>query len=252
MLAPNLLVARRNFEYWGMTVTERTQPCCLGDNLPDQYNLTGIAKTSTDAQAITGQLWNPIFTQETMTNVSAEVAAQSKNEKYFNGIDTYVVNEVTAEQAETVLHVFRNLPQKEGLRDGWWQRLFKLYPALKTPLDATARAQMEKQYESWLVNCCDEKAVADLARPYLVEMMETKYIAQPYWMRIAEALMDELESSANTTRFTKRSMRLVTERIAKISLNTLADHPWSHHETTSPYFMDVGCGHRVITEAGYW
>jgi len=132
-----------------------------------------------------------------------------------------------------------------------WIKLFAFYPSLRKPFDASLRSQWEETMLLLFKKAVDENELHQISKPFVLEMLETKYISIHYYWRIAEAFMDTIETQPQITNFTKKSVRLVVERVFKVMQNTFADQPWSCEDATDPHHMDL-TGHRAVVEAGYW
>jgi hypothetical protein len=250
-MAPSAVVTVRTFEYWGCWVTPRTQPYCLGDKLPSMYNKTGIANPSKEAQYLTGNLCHTAYSTEMLRDPATELQSISRQTRFFNGHLKYAVSPATAKDVNITRDVFNAMYANPDQKDLMFNIIIKDYPRLKVPLDAETKQKFLDFYKQAIDNALDEEAVNALAKPFVQNMHEQKYISMTYWWRFSESLAAALEAQPSLHRSAKRSYRLVTERVTKIMLNTLADHPWSHDETTSPYLYDV-CGHRAMHEAGWW
>jgi hypothetical protein len=243
-----LAVQMRRYEYWGITVSARTAPSAQGDQLPGLMNDAVAMKCDSDAQYLTGGNYNAAFSDEQMYDVAKCVNRNARTHAFHVGVQTYNVDPVNAKEVEVTLEAWEGLGAE---KTAVWEKVFKSYPSLKKPLDEETLAEFVAFYTAAIASAEDEKAVAALAAPFVKKMATTKFISATYWWRFAEAIMDTLCDAPMQPRHTKRSVRLVVERVTKISKNTINDWDWASDDMVNPYTTDV-CGHRSTHEAGFW
>lgn len=248
---PTPTTPHRRFEYWGAWVSVRTQPYCQGDKLPHLNNLTGIGAPSAEGQYLTGSLANTAYTTEMLNDPALELQSVSRQTRWYNGHQRWVVTSATEKDIAMVKDQFEKVMSNAAHKDVMFKVLFGWYPQLKKPLDAEVQTKIVDFYRRMLNNIDDEAAMSAIAKPFMLEMQRDKFISQTYWWRFTEALWTALESMPGQPRSAQRAYHIVLERVTKTALNTLMDHPWSHDEVGSPYMFDI-CGHRAIHEAGCW
>lgn len=249
-----LLVQRRSTEYWGSTVTGRTQPFAQGDVLPRAHNtFNGSSKAVPNSAALTGASHNVTYDSNSMFDVAAQLGAERYHNHSHNGVFTYRVNPIDAGDSGKVVEVFDELiTQKTKQQEHLWGRLFKDFPTLKTPLNSALQAEILEFYRAACGAADSEAAVEVLATPFIEKLLVEHTIAPHMVWRIAEKLSDAVELlTTERNRYERRACRNVIERVTKIALNTLEKKPWTHPDAVDPMQMEVG-GLRAWHEAGNW
>lgn len=277
----SLRVQRRYLEYWGLSVTGRTQPYAQGDTFPRLDNTKYVVdKPSATAAGLTGNPCNIAYDSENIFSVKGYSAVERDHYQPLRGITRHAPDPVTAQQAQVVSDILVRLfsvPDPAGvevgttnnnknttagvggrptLRQVWWGQLLKDFPSLKTPCTPTFRTNWEVFFAKATAVAHDDAALKALAAPFLREQMqgEKTYICYAMVWRFTERLADALATlgrAAGVERHEQRLSRVVLESVTKRTLDTLADEPWAHPETTSPLNVDVS-QFRAWHEAGYW
>lgn len=249
LAASPLGVQRRNFEYWGLHIGPRTQPYALGEKVSASFNATGVLAVDNDALYLTGNNCGIGYNQEQMFDTTAELDRLRKHQLFYPFQDKYVLHPVTEEECAAVVKLIDVMGPK-GV-SGTFRRLFKDYPSLAKPFDDATQAAVVNFFRDVIAVGHDEKAVATKASPFVMELYEQKFISWTYWWRIAEKLMDQIETLQETRNYETRCTRMVIERVTKIIYNSFADLPWAHAELTSPYHFDI-CTYRAYHDLGLW
>lgn len=254
-VAPSALhVQRRSAEYWGMTVTGRTQPFAQGDMLPRTHNvLSGSKDAAPNAAYLTGSPHNITYDSDSMFNVEAQLGAERYHNLATNGVFAWKINRIDHGDAKRVVEVFDDLlTQQTKQQEYLWARLFKDFPTLAKPFQPSLQAEFLEFYRSACGAADSEADVSALAAPFVKRVLEEHYITPHTWWRIAEKLSDAVELlTSEKNRYERRACRNVIERVTKISLNTLGNQKWMHPDAMDPLQMEVG-GYRAWHEAGNW
>ncbi|KAH9598990.1 hypothetical protein LSM04_005299 [Trypanosoma melophagium] len=249
-----ILTQRRHVEYWGSSVTGRTQPYAQGDMLPRVDNTRHVInKSSSTAASLTG---NHLGIAYDCSNIfSVEGYSQVEKEYYqpLRGISRYKVEPFPEGDGPRTRKLMEQLELdlNVGLDAAWWGAVLKDFPSLKTPCTPEFKEEFARFYKSAFSVAHDEEAVTALAVPFVRRQMQEHFISFPMFWRIAEKLADALGKSSGVQHHEKRISRIAVERVTKIALNTIADEPWAHQDTTSPLLFDVS-NFRAWHEAGNW
>lgn len=247
-----LAINVRHFEYWGLGITSRTQPYARGDKLTQMANQHGGEEVDVQSQYVSGNGMVPSWDSNMLTDRDAELNAMRAKGVFWSGHTKWVVDPVATKDVQVVSELFASLDKSTV-----WNTLFKLFPSLRQPLDDATQKEFEAFYQQLFEACADEEQCAAVAAPFVLKMTETKYISQPYWWRIAEAVIEALAAhNAFATPFAGRAyanrcIHIVVERATKISYNTMNDWSWASDDMVSPLFFDV-TGHRGTHESGHW
>ncbi|CCW67430.1 unnamed protein product [Phytomonas sp. Hart1] len=254
---PSALVTSRRFlDYWAFGVTGRTQYFAQGDMLPRLDNTRkAINKSTAAAATLTG---NPSGIAYDSTNIFSAIGySQLEKEHYqpLRGISTHKMDTTLREkEGHTVAALMRELKAASGIESLeylWWDRLLKDFPSLAKPCTPDFKTSWEEFYLKASEVVYDNAAVNLLAVPFVRKQMQVNYISYPLIWRIAERLGNALESSPIASRYEKRISVRVVEHITKLMLDTIANEPWAHQDTTSPLHVDV-TSLRAWHEAGFW
>ncbi|EAN92065.1 putative NADH-ubiquinone oxidoreductase complex I subunit [Trypanosoma cruzi] len=249
-----LLLQRRRVEYWGSSVTGRTQPFAQGDMLPRLDNTrNAINKSSSAAASITGNHLGIAYDGNNIFSVEEYSRLEKEHYQPLRGVSRYKVEPINEGDGLTTQRLMLELEEDTvvGLDAAWWGAVFKDFPSLKKPCTSEFKAEFADFYKQALGVAHDEAAVTALAVPFVRRQMQTKFISFPMFWRIAEKLSDALVTAAAGRRHEMRVSRIAVERVTKIALNTIADEPWAHKDTTSPLLFDVS-NFRAWHEAGNW
>jgi uncharacterized protein with NRDE domain len=243
----------RSYEYWGLHTSPRAQPYAAGDSLNDTMQLHGgVDRMDKEGQYLTGNGMNKAWDVDLLTDRVAENNMWKNTGIYFRHIDKWIIHDVTTAECQVAAAIFAKFNKQD-----MWEKLFLLWPNLRKPLDEATQKEFEKFYASIIPIAYDEAAVTAIAAPFVKRMWESKQISQPYWWRFSEALMDVMEAHhMKTATFSgrehgARSLRVVIERVTKISYNTMNEWCFASDDFTSPHKFDV-CGHRAVHESGFW
>jgi len=249
-----LLNQRRSAEYWGSTVTGRTQPYAQGDVLPRLHNvLTGQKKAAPNAASLTGSMHNVTYDSNTIFDVTAQLEAERHHGNSHTGVFNWKVNAIDVGDSKRVVEVFDELLTQTGKQDEYlWNRLFKDFPSLATPFQPALRAEFIEFYRAASALADSEADVAALATPFVQKVLTENFITAHTWWRVAEKLSDAVELlTSEKNRYERRACRNVIERVTKITLNTMNSHASVHPDAMDPLQMEVG-GLRAWHEAGMW
>ncbi|ESL10757.1 hypothetical protein TRSC58_01504 [Trypanosoma rangeli SC58] len=249
-----LLLQRRHVEYWGSSVTGRTQPYAQGDMLPRLDNTRAAINKSTSAAAsLTGNHLGIAYDSSNIFSVDEYSRLEKEHYQPLRGIARYKVEPIGAGDGLTTQQLLQELVRDNvvGLELAWWGAVLKDFPSLKKPCTCEFKAEFVDFYTDALEVAHDEAAVTALAVPFVRKQMQNNFISFPMFWRISEKLADALVMAAAGRRHEMRVSRIVVERVTKIALNTIADEPWAHQDTTSPLLFDVS-NFRAWHEAGNW
>lgn len=250
-----LVVQRRRLEYWGLTVTGRTQPYAQGDMLPRVDNTKHVVSSASAAAAgLTGNQNNAAYDSSNIFSPADYSAMEGQHYQPFRGSEKYVIDPIHEKDGAAAAQVMCGLMEPEvevSLEYLWWARLLKDFPSLRKPVTPTFKKAWQDFYIAALRAAHDDAAVTELARPFLAEQMQRNFIGQSMVWRIAEKLGDALESAPRASHYERRASRVAVERATKLLLNTLADEPWAHYESTNPLYVDLS-GFRAWHEAKNW
>lgn len=254
--APALVAQQRYLEYWGLTVTGRTQPYAQGDMLPRTDNTRIVVNAPSSAAAsVTGNNCGIAYDSSNIFSVEGFSPLERDHYQPLRGLSRYKVDPLqqegdgpaTAELMETM----RSGTAEASLTELWWSRVLRDFPSLKTPCTPEFQRAWEEFYIKAASVANDEKAVTALSRPFLQEQLQKNYISHALVWRLAERLGDALNSAPSSSRYERRAGRETVERVTKIMLNTIADEPWSSQDATSPLNLDPS-NFRPWHEAGFW
>lgn len=249
-----LLLQRRHVEYWGSSVTGRTQPFAQGDMLPRVDNTRhAINRPSAAAASLTGNHLGIAYDSSNIFSVEAYSRLEKEHYQPLRGVARYKVEPISETDGPETRRLMEQLESgmEVGIDTAWWGAVLKDFPSLKTPCTAEFRAEFADFYKHALDVAHDEPAVTTLARPFVRRQMQVNFICFPMFWRIAEKLADALVKAAEGRRHERRVCRVAVERVTKIALNTIEDEPWAHQDTTSPLLFDVS-NFRAWHEAGNW
>ncbi|RNF20426.1 uncharacterized protein Tco025E_03784 [Trypanosoma conorhini] len=249
-----LLLQRRHVEYWGSSVTGRTQPYAQGDMLPRVDNTrAAVNKSSGAAASLTGNHLGIAYDSSNIFSVEEYSRLEKEHYQPLRGIARYKLEPISASDGPTTRRLLQQLYEDQvvGMELAWWGAVLKDFPSLKRPCTSEFKAEFTNFYKQALEVAHDEAAVTALAVPFVRHQMQDNFISFPMFWRIAEKLADALEVAAAGRRHEKRVSRIAVERVTKIALNTIADEPWAHQDTTSPLLFDVS-NFRAWHEAGNW
>ncbi|CCW59590.1 unnamed protein product [Phytomonas sp. EM1] len=251
-----LFTQRRFLEYWAFGVTGRTQHYAQGDMLPRLDNThKAINKSTAEAATLTGNHKGIAYDSTNIFSVTGFSQLEKEHYQPLRGIAKHKVDSSLREkEGHAVAALMRELQASSGtesLEYLWWTRLLKDFPSLTKPCTPDFKKSWEEFYLKAFAVAHDNAAVTALAVPFVREQMQVNYISYPLFWRIAERLGDALESAPLASRYEKRVSRWVVEHVTKLMLDTIADEPWAHQDTTSPLHVDVSSV-RAWHEAGLW
>lgn len=249
-----LLLQRRKMEYWGSSVTGRTQPYAQGDMLPRVDNTHHVInKSSAAAASLTGSHLGIAYDESNIFSVEGYSKIEKEHYQPLRGISRYKVEPISEGDGPKTRLLMEQLERDLVLRldDAWWGAVLKDFPSLKNPCTAEFKTEFAEFYKAALDVAHNELAVTALAVPFVRHQMQVNFISFPMFWRIAEKLADALVRAAEGRRYESRIARIAVERVTKILLNTIADEPWAHNDTTNPLFFDVS-NFRAWHEAGNW
>lgn len=253
---PTLRMPKRFLEYWGIGVTGRTQRYAQGEAFASLDNMHNVCdKPSAAAASLTGNQCNIAYTTDNIFSVKDYSAVENHHYQPLRGVNTHRIDPIAAETAARISGLLAQLlsapSAPTALRERWWSQLLTDFPSLATPCTPTFRTEWEVYMATATGVGHDDAAVKELAKPFLAKQREEHFISYGMVWRIAERLCDALDSVPGVQAHERRLARVVVERVIKLSLDTIADEPWAHSETTSPLNVDVS-QFRAWHEAGYW
>ncbi|ORC90123.1 uncharacterized protein TM35_000091730 [Trypanosoma theileri] len=249
-----LLMQRRHVEYWGSSVTGRTQPYAQGDMLPRVDNTRHVInKPSSTAASLTGNHLGIAYDSSNIFSVEGYSQLEKEHYQPLRGISRYKVGPFSEKDGPRVRKLMEKLEADitVGIDAAWWGAVLKDFPSLKKPCTPEFKEEFAQFYKSAFSVAHDEDAVTALAVPFVRRQMQEHFISFAMFWRIAEKLADALGKASGAQHHEKRISRIAVERVTKIALNTIADEPWAHQDTTSPLLFDIsnfGAWH----EAGNW
>eukprot|EP00759_Apiculatamorpha_spiralis_P050845 PhF_6_TR4930/c0_g1_i1/m.6989 len=132
---------RRYMEYFGMGVTPRQQPYVYGENLPKTLNkAAGEKKKLSDSVMLTGSNFNiPISHSSQLSEET--IREDSKHGNLYAGpIGRYAVPPVRISQRIACHKALSSKIDPSAV----FQTLFRDYPGLSKPLDATTQSELYK------------------------------------------------------------------------------------------------------------
>ncbi|KAG5473444.1 hypothetical protein LSCM4_03511 [Leishmania orientalis] len=248
----SLTVQQRFAEYWGSGVTGRTQPYAQGDMIPRVDNMRHpVRKATSTAASLTGNPCGIAYDTSNIFHVEGFSPLEKEHYQSLRGSTTHKVEPLSLHIGKDVMALLKELSEEGVLEEHWWTRVVKDFPSMKTPCTAELKSAWEKFYTEASGVAHDNEAVKALSKPFLQTQMQRNYISYAMVWRLAECLCDAFESAPDVTAYEKRAGRLVVERVTKLMLDTIADEPWAHQETTSPLHVDIS-NFRAWHEAGYW
>lgn len=247
-----LCTQQRFIEYWGTTVTGRTQPYAQGDMLPRTDNTrNAITNATTAAASLTGNPNNVAYDSSNIFNVEGFSPLEKAHYQPLRGIATHKVEPLAESAAKDAAALLKDLLEEGAMEEHWWGRILKDFPAMKKPCTPEFRAAWEKFYLDACGVAHDNAAVRALATPFLRTQMQVNYISYAMVWRLAERLCDAFDSAHEVNKYERRVGRLAVERVTKLMLDTIADEPWAHQDTTNPLYVEVS-NFRAWHEAGNW
>lgn len=268
-----LFTAKRGLEYWGMGVTGRTQPYAQGEGLRQLDNMKhAVAQSSAAAASLTGNPNNVAYTSENIFSVEDYSAVERDHYQPLRGLTHHRIDPISPIDASTAHEVLLRCFGKdeapaassstsaEGkntdyssstLRGLWWGLMLKDFPSLRTPATNEFRTAWEVFFTEAAQMANESEKVKAMATVFLKQQREHHYICYAMCWRLTERLGDAVELLPEVSAHESRVCRLVLEQVMKLSLDTLADEPWAHQETTSPLNVDVS-QFRAWHEAGFW
>ncbi|KAG8346368.1 hypothetical protein ERJ75_000133100 [Trypanosoma vivax] len=249
-----LFCQRRGMEYWGYSVTGRTQPYAQGDMLPRVDNTRHpVNKACSVAASLTGSQVGIAYDSNNIFDVEAYSRLEKDHYRPIRGISRYKVEPVGEGEGQTTLRAVEELESEVavGLDVLWWGAVLKDFPSLAKICSEEFKAEFVAFYKAAFLVAHNEAAVTELASPFVRRQMQENYISFPMFWRIAEKLADGLEKRASSEVQGRSMFRVVVERVTKIALNTIADEAWANDDATSPLLFDVS-NFRAWHEAGNW
>ncbi|KAG5473726.1 hypothetical protein LSCM1_04356 [Leishmania martiniquensis] len=247
-----LTVQQRFVEYWGSGVTGRTQPYAQGDMLPRVDNMRyPVNKATSAAASLTGNQSGIAYDTSNIFHVEDFSPLEKEHHQSLRGSSTHKVEPLPPHLGKDVMVLLKDLSAEGALEEHWWPRVVKDFPSMEKPCTAALKGAWEKFYAEASGVAHDDEAVKVLSKPFLQTQMQKNYISYAMVWRLAERLCDALDSAPDLTAYERRAGRLVVERVTKLMLDTIADEPWAHQETTSPLHVDIS-NFRAWHEAGYW
>jgi hypothetical protein len=247
-----VVTQRRFLEYWGSTVTGRTQAYAQGDMLPRVDNTrNAVNKATSGAASLTGNPNNIAYDASNIFNVEGFSPLEKEHYQPLRGIATHKTEPLAASAAKDAAALLRDLMEEGALEEHWWGRVLKDFPSMKKPCTPEFRSAWEKFYADACAVAHDNEAVKALARPFLRTQMQTNYISYAMVWRLAERLCDSFDTAHEVNTYERRVGRLAVERVTKLMLDTIADEPWANQDMTNPLYVDVS-NFRAWHEAGNW
>ncbi|KPA80381.1 putative mitochondrial hypothetical protein [Leptomonas pyrrhocoris] len=243
---------QRFIEYWGATVTGRTQAYAQGDMLPRVDNTRYVVnKASSAAASLTGNPNGIAYDASNIFHVEGFSPLEKDHYQPLRGIATHKAEPLAASAAKDAAVVLKDLMEEGAMEEHWWGRVLKDFPSMKKPCTPEFRSEWEKFYAQACEVAHDNEAVKAMAQPFLRTQMQVNYISYAMVWRLAERLCDALDTAADVNKYERRVGRLAVERVTKLMLDTIADEPWSNQDATNPLFVDVS-NFRAWHEAGNW
>eukprot|EP00760_Papus_ankaliazontas_P014991 PhM_4_TR1621/c0_g1_i1/m.81367 len=239
------LVQRRYYEYWGMGITNRVQPYTRGYNKPKTFNEARLETSDLDSMYLTGSYQHVPIDAETF-GTPEEQFKNARAYKFYRGVDKFILPEIRERQKTLGVQYLNNEVKDEDV----FAVLLRDFPALATPLDAATQTRIMGVIREAAAFVDDAKTVDTMTEPVASELYETKFFTQPYWFRVHESIMEVVDSQA-PTKDIALSVRILSERIAKIISNTQLSKPWMHETGSNPMTMELQA-HRAVVEAGFW
>ncbi|AAZ10399.1 NADH-ubiquinone oxidoreductase complex I subunit, putative [Trypanosoma equiperdum] len=249
-----LLLQRRGVEYWGSSVTGRTQPYAQGDLIPRVDNMRHVVSKSSSAAAnLTGSNLGVAYDSDTIFSVAGYSRAEKEHYRPLRGIARYKIEPMAESDTVAAQGLLEQAEMSKSISFvvSWWGGVLKDFPSLKKVCDDTFKEEFTSFYKSALSVAHDDAAVKALAVPFVRRQMQEHYISFPMFWRIAEKLADAIEKVPQMQKPARSVSRIAVERVTKIALNTIADEPWALDEMTSPLLFDVS-NFRAWHEAGNW
>nr|CCC89804.1 unnamed protein product [Trypanosoma congolense IL3000] len=254
LAAATVLIQKRGVEYWGSSVTGRTQPYAQGDMIPRLDNTRHVVnKPSGAAASLTGSNLGIAYDSDNIFSAKDYSCVEKEHYQPLRGIERYKIepmNESDGLAARSMLEEAET-SKSRNFEASWWGAVLKDFPSLKKVCDDSFKAEFTEFYRNAISVVHDEAAVKALAVPFVRRQMQENYICFPMFWRIAEKLADAMEKVSHVRNGTRSVSRIAVERVTKIALNTIADEPWAHSEMTSPLLFDVS-NFRAWHEAGNW
>jgi len=248
----SLVCQRRHLEYWGATVTGRTQPYAQGDVLPRLDNTqSAINKGTSAAASMTGNPSGIAYDASNIFSVENYSILEKEHYQPLRGITKHKVEPLQKDAGPAVAALLEDLASEGVLEEYWWGQLLKDFPSLEKPCTPAFQKSWEEFYRAACAVAHDDAAVTVLSKPFLRVQMQKNYISYAMVWRFAERLADAMETAPDVTKYERRASRLVVERVTKLMLDTIADEPWAMQETTSPLNVDIS-NFRAWHEAGNW
>ncbi|KAG5490488.1 hypothetical protein JKF63_00608 [Porcisia hertigi] len=245
-------IQKRFLEYWGSGVTGRTQPYAQGDMLPRLDNMRNAVKKASSAGAsLTGNPAGIAYDASNIFHVEGFSALEKEHYQSLRGATTHKVEPLPPHIGKDVMAVLRDMSEDATLEEHWWARVVRDFPSMKKPCTAEFKSAWEKFYAQATGVAHDDGAVKAIGRPFLQTQMQSNFISYAMVWRLAERLCDAFDTAPGLTVHERRGGRLAVERVTKLMLDTIADEPWAHQETTSPLNVDIS-NFRAWHEAGNW
>lgn len=241
--SPISTVRRYEYPAYG---TYKALENAMGTQLPKCYEKGEVRIRDASALAQTGNSDIPVYDADTMYNPSARVEKDAQKFAMFRGNRTYAIDAVSDKQVRTACALFETIDTNK-----MWASLIKDYPSLATPLDAETKKVILSVFQQGLASVQNEQEVAELVRPVVLELLQTKFIHQPLWWRFSEKITEAMQAKAEGS-FDRRAAILCTERFTKMLYNhSFETFAWASEDYVSPSHFDI-CGTRQCTEAGMW
>ncbi|KPI89790.1 hypothetical protein ABL78_1053 [Leptomonas seymouri] len=243
---------QRFLEYWGATVTGRTQAYAQGDMIPRLDNTRhAVNKASSAAASVTGNPAGIAYDSSNIFNVGGFSPLEKDHYQPLRGIATHKVEPLAASVAKDAAALLKDLIEEGLMEEHWWDHVLKDFPSMKKPCTPEFRNAWETFYVQACAVAHDDEAVMTIARPFMRTQMQVNYISYAMVWRLAERLCDAFDRAPEVNKYERRVGRLTVERVTKLMLDTIADEPWANQDATNPLFVDVS-NFRAWHEAGNW
>ncbi|KAL7695347.1 hypothetical protein N2W54_004410 [Lotmaria passim] len=247
-----VVTSQRFIEYWGSSVTGRTQAYAQGDMLPRLDNTrNAINKATSAAASLTGNPNGIAYDASNIFNVEGFSPLEKAHYQPLRGITKHKVEPLAASDANAAAALLKDLIEEGAMEEHWWSLVLKDFPSMKKPCTPEFRTAWEKFYVKACTVAHDDTAVKAVAAPFLRTQMQVNYISYAMVWRLAERLCSVFDTAPEVNKYERRVGRLAVERVTKLMLDTIADEPWANQDAVNPLFVEVS-NFRAWHEAGNW
>lgn len=248
----SIFTQQRFVEYWGLTVTGRTQPYAQGDMIPRVDNTRyAVNKGTSAAASATGNPAGIAYDSSNIFSVEGFSPLEKEHYQPLRGIATHKIEPFAASAAKDAAALLKDLIEEGAMEEHWWGRVLKDFPSMRKPCTPEFCRAWEKFYMEVCEVAHDNEAVKAIAKPFLRTQMQVNYISYAMVWRLAERLCDSFNTAPEVNTYEQRVGRLAVERVTKLMLDTIADEPWANQDATNPLYVEVG-NFRAWHEAGNW